>query len=197
MSVIKIKQNDTFEDIPALEGAQGPQGIQGPAGEGIPTGGNENNILVKNSPTNYDTSWKSLVDLMYPIGSIYMSVSATSPATLFGGSWEKIEGRFLLGTDANYTLNSTGGEIEHLLTVDEMPSHTHNIQQREENPTMVSSFYNGVYDPGGIEFIMTEAAKTIIDRTASDHLFNSSTGGGQPHNNMPPYLAVNIWKRTA
>ena len=135
------------------------------------------------------------INLVYPVGSIYMSVNDVSPSTLFGGSWEKIEDTFLLASGSTFALGQTGGEINHTLTIDEMPSHTHNIQQREENPTMVSSFYNGVYDPGGIEFIMTEAAKTIIDRTASDHLFNSSTGGGQPHNNMPPYLVVNIWKR--
>lgn len=136
-----------------------------------------------------------LLDYIYPIGSIYMSVNNVSPSDIFGGTWEKIEDTFLLASGSAFALGQTGGEINHTLTIDEMPSHTHNIQQREENPTMVSSFYNGVYDPGGIEFIMTEAAKTIIDRTASDHLFNSSTGGGQPHNNMPPYLVVNIWKR--
>lgn len=196
MSVIKIKQDNEFVDIPTLTGPQGEQGVQGPVGIGIPAGGGTGNIIVKNSTTDYDTIWKAMVDVVYPVGSIYMSINSTNPGTLFGGTWEQIKDRFMLAAGDVYSGGAIGGEANHALTVDEMPSHTHNVQQRQDNPTMVSSFYNGVYDPGGIEFILTEEAKTIINTTASDHLFNSSTGGSQPHNNMPPYLAVYIWKRT-
>lgn len=64
----------------------------------------------------------------YPVGSIYMSVNSTSPATLFGGTWEALdEGRVLIGCNATYPAGSIGGEFEHTLTVDEMPSHNHVI----------------------------------------------------------------------
>ena len=92
-------------------------------------------------------------------------------------------------------LGRTGGEETHVLALNEMPAHTHDIKQRKSNPTSVSSFYNSVYTGGGIEYAFTQSAKTTINQEATDHLFNTSTGGGQPHNNMPPYLAIYVWKR--
>ena len=72
------------------------------------------------------------VDLIYPIGSIYMTTSTVSPAVLFGGTWERIKGRCIVGVDENdtdfNTVSKTGGEKTHTLTVDEMPAHNHNIQ---------------------------------------------------------------------
>ena len=68
----------------------------------------------------------SFLDKVYPVGSIYMSVNSTSPATLFGGTWEEIAGgRVLMGANSTYTLGSTGGSYTHTLSADEMPSHTH------------------------------------------------------------------------
>lgn len=67
----------------------------------------------------------AIVNLVYPIGSIYMSVNSTSPATLFGGTWEQLEDRFLLGAGSTYTAGASGGEASHVLTESEMPSHTH------------------------------------------------------------------------
>jgi hypothetical protein len=64
---------------------------------------------------------------MYPVGSIYMSVSSTSPATLFGGTWEQIQDTFLLAAGTTYTAGTTGGSSSHILTTDELPSHTHGI----------------------------------------------------------------------
>ena len=61
----------------------------------------------------------------WPVGSIYMSMIATSPATLFGGTWVQMENRFLLGAGSGYVAGVTGGEAEHTLTGNEMPSHYH------------------------------------------------------------------------
>lgn len=80
----------------------------------------------------------AIVDKIYPVGSIYMSVNATSPSTLFGGTWAKIEGRFLLGSSSGYSLGATGGEATHTLTVGEIPSHTH-----------ATTFYNDDFSNGG------------------------------------------------
>ena len=122
------------------------------------------------------------LDFIYPIGSIYMSVSNVSPSTLFGGTWSKIEGRFLLGTSNSYALNTTGGEATHTLTISEMPSHNHTVSYLKQSAGNDYQFCAGIgawqttgVKNGNIEY----------------------TGGGQAHNNMPPYLAVNIWKRTA
>jgi len=129
-----------------------------------------------------------IADKVYPIGSIYMSVKSTSPAQLFGGTWEQIQGRFLLASDDNYTIGSTGGEPTHRLTVNEIPAHNHEI-------------LSGYVLAGGtnLNYDVFNYSRTNINDPGfkpADY-FMSKTGGGQPHNNMPPYLVVNIWKRIA
>lgn len=124
---------------------------------------------------------EKIVDLVYPIGSIYMSVNGTDPGTLFGGTWEQLEDRFLLGAGSGYTAGSTGGEANHTLTVAEMPSHTHDISKKYN--TQLGS-YSGSAP-------WTDNSGTYYSRPTEP------TGGGQAHNNMPPYLAVYMWKRTA
>lgn len=117
---------------------------------------------------------------VYPVGSIYMSVNATSPQTLFGGTWEQIQDCFLLAAGSSYAAGSTGGEETHTLTISEMPSHNHNLRiqgtETAANALTYASQKNR-YGAGG----------TLVQ----------NTGGGQPHNNMPPYLAVYVWQRTA
>ena len=113
-----------------------------------------------------------------------MSTNDVSPQTLFGGSWSKIEGRFLLGSSSSYPLGSTGGEATHTLTTGEIPSHAH-----REN------LHYGGTDGGN--FFSVTGYKVI--NTSSTGIFGdtASTGGGGAHNNMPPYQVVNIWRRTA
>lgn len=72
-----------------------------------------------------DGTWGNVLDLVYPVGSIYMSVASASPAILFGGTWEQLKDRFLLGAGDTYTAGDTGGSASHTLTTDEMPSHSH------------------------------------------------------------------------
>lgn len=118
----------------------------------------------------------------YPVGAIYMSLVSTSPATLFGGTWEALdEGRVLIGANSTYPVNSTGGEFEHTLTVEEMPSHTHNYKY-------YNSGYRGTLLGGGSGEYIHSGSRTTLN--------SGSTGGSQPHNNMQPYLAVYMWKRT-
>ena len=122
---------------------------------------------------------KEVVDIVYPVGSIYMSVNSTSPATLFGGTWEQLKDMFLLASGDTYSNGSTGGEATHTLTIDEIPSHKHE--------TSVLARYT-----------VTGSANALAgyDSTTA-HQNTSYVGGGQAHNNMPPYLVVNVWKRTA
>lgn len=108
-----------------------------------------------------------------------MSINDTSPSELFGGTWEQIKDKFLLACGDSYELLSEGGETEHILTIDEMPPHDHNFN------------YNAYGASGTSEFVPTAYNPTISND------FINSTGGGQPHNNMPPYIAVKIWKRIA
>ena len=73
------------------------------------------------------TYWRSFLDMIYPVGSIYMSVLSTNPATFFGGTWQKIQGQFLLGAGGGYTLGTSGGNASVTLTTANMPSHNHTV----------------------------------------------------------------------
>lgn len=123
---------------------------------------------------------------VYPVGAIYITTISVSPASIFGGSWEKIEDRFLLGASTNYPVGSRGGEAEHTLTVDEMPSHSHNIHSNSTNGTKGYTIY---------DHNSNEQPSSLPWQWAGTNIQN--TGGDQPHNNMPPYYAVYIWRRTA
>lgn len=119
-------------------------------------------------------------DLIYPIGAIYLSVSATNPAILFGGKWEQIKDRFLLAAGDTYRAGSTGGEAKHTLTIAEIPSHSHK--------TWLGT-------TGGAQETLSTGDRTEHNWGATGAL--EATGGGQAHNNMPPYLTVYMWKRVA
>lgn len=128
-------------------------------------------------------SGQGILDYVYPIGSIYMSVNATDPGTLFGGTWQQIKDTFLLSAGDTYNAGDTGGEAEHTLTKSEMPSHTHAFYYY--NSSGDKSFgYN--YGNKGTQSAESTPSGGIV-----------ATGGGDPHNNMPPYLAVYVWQRTA
>ena len=127
---------------------------------------------------------EDILSKVYPVGSIYMSLSSTDPKTLFGGTWERLKDRFLLAAGDKYSAGATGGEATHTLTKDELPSHNHyaavsgGTDSYGQNRTAISSF----------------AIKT---QGYSDSSTIFATGGGTAHNNMPPYLAVYMWERTA
>lgn len=116
----------------------------------------------------------------YPIGSIYLSVNNINPGTIFGGTWQQIKDRFLLGAGSTYSAGATGGSATHKLTINEMPSHTHQY--------LLS--YGGNDPASGFNYGNTLAG-------TFDAHFSKATGGGQAHNNMPPYLVVYMWKRVS
>lgn len=125
----------------------------------------------------------ALLDLIFPVGSIYMNYnSSSSPANTLGGSWKRIYNQFLIGAGDDYTIGSTGGEVTHLLTVNEMPSHTHTVPVTTSNTASGSS----------PNYPFLHHADSGVYTTVS-----SSTGNNVPHNNMPPYRAVWMWRRTA
>lgn len=144
----------------------------------------------------------------YPVGSIYMSVNSTNPGKLFGGTWEQIQGRFLLGQGSGYSAGTIGGEANHTLSIQEMPSHQHNLKTTSYGSnyfSMLNADSTGGSWVGDTQFML--AAKRKVGSTAFDGTITTSnlmvgepidnTGGGSAHNNMPPYLVVYIWKRTA
>lgn len=146
--------------------------------------------------------YRTPVDLIYPVGSIYMSINATNPKDLFGGTWEQIKGKFLLGMSSSYPAGSQGGEATHTLTTSEIPYHNHNIGQ-EGNTSKILPTQIAVNDSSQSEYVTTLQGgasgwyKSSVAWDGRISTRNQTSPYGQSHNNMPPYLAVYIWKRTA
>ena len=242
------------------------------------------NIKTINNTSVLGNGNINIIDAIYPVGSIYMSVASTSPATLFGGTWVQIEDTFLLAAGTNHTAGDTGGEETHTLTTQEMPTHNHTFTgtahshglnnhthtyDKSATSTGASSGSTGgpstnvtgsttltidqipphnhtvkgwadvtdgsgdyrvagvlgpsqnygTRDTGGgqghthslnnhthslnnhthsITLTSTNSGKAsgnTADATQGGTIGNA--GSGNAHNNMPPYLAVYVWKRTA
>lgn len=144
------------------------------------------------NPINADTlngkpaSDYVLKNELYPVGSIYMSINSTDPANYFGGVWQRIKKAFLFAADdESYVAGNTGGEEETTLSIQQIPSHTHKVMAGSQQ------YYTQYVGTGSGSYQISE------DRSpqGKEPLAASATGGGQPHNNMPPYLVVYMWQR--
>lgn len=130
-----------------------------------------------------------LLDFIYPVGSYYeTSDTSFNPNTAWGGTWlEDTKGRVTVALDSEDTdfdtINETGGEKEHTLTIEEIPSHGHKLPQ------------NGAYA------IQTDGSSAtgiaFGPKAGNSSLSSTGTGGDQPHNNIQPYIVVKRWHRTA
>ena len=145
----------------------------------------------------------SIIDLVYPVGSIYMSVNSTSPASLFGGTWAQLKDRFLLGAGNTYANGNTGGEAAHTLTSGELPKTSGEWWMRRMSwgtgPAQSSAIFGGVSGiassaagSGGADSVAYySGVSRVPDKIKLEF------GNDEAHNNMPPYLVVYMWKRTA
>ena len=188
--------------------------------------GDERLIFSYDTDTNYDNNSNTsttvnlpntggtiaLLSTVYPVGSIYMSVNATNPKDLFGGTWTQLKNAFLFatnatsgnkgtgsgtGTSTGSSSPATGGSSSAdtgstVLTIDQIPSHSHNIKVK--------------WDGGGGS---SSYVRPTTSGTANSN-FIANTGGGQghthtmahthtvnSHSHTVPYLEVYVWKRTA
>lgn len=166
----------------------------------------------------------NIMNAIYPVGSIYMSVNSTSPASLFGGTWEQIKDMFLMSAGDTYAAGASGGSASHshttgghTLTTSEIPAHTHNSKA-------LTGWFKGHGYPagifenaGGIAALATKFTNTYhgadndkntganswqqINITATHTHDSVGSGGSHSHgdtgttSNIPPYLAVYVWKR--
>lgn len=150
----------------------------------------------------------------FPVGYIYLSTVNINPNTMFGGNWRRIEDRFLLTAGQSYSAGSTGGEKEHRLTINELPSHNHSANSSYSG----ANFYIRHGGTANIDSVK-EGTNTWIDKSIGDKWNNgfsvknyqhnidrvniggtistgvNYTGGNGVHNNMPPYLVVYAWER--
>lgn len=137
-----------------------------------------------------------LLLMAHPIGSIYSSTAATSPADLFGGTWERIKGAFIWGIEDGEQAGITGGEATHTLTETELPEidgkFATAVVGTHTNKGVKGHAYGtdfGTFESGGIQ------GTTIANQT--QYGYGYKFGNGQPHNNMPPYYGAYVWRRTA
>lgn len=148
-----------------------------------------------------DLGSQSTLEMIYPVGSIYASVSPTNPALLFRfGTWVEFgSGRVMVGRDAGQTefdtLEETGGAKDVTLTTAQMPSHTH--VQDPHNHTVTSQGASTGAQAGAIRDTSSNSPANDTNPTGSTTAVNQPTGGGQSHTNLQPYIVVNFWKRTA
>ena len=151
-----------------------------------------------------------LFNLVYPIGSIYMSVNSTNPQTLFGGTWVRLKDRFLLGSGDTYTNGSTGGSKDAVVVSHNHTQNAHNhAPSTNEQMRFLTSdanihinTKNRVFpNEGGNAFYVytDDYANGIVEaaNTTNATATNNSSGEDGTDKNMPPYLAVYMWKRTA
>ena len=130
-----------------------------------------------------------LLQLVYPVGSIYISTNNVSPQTFLGGTWTQIQGRFLLAASSSYAAGSTGGEAAHKLTQAELPNYSLPVTNGSDLVYSKNGSTEGAH-------VQTQSSGWGIPNWEAKTVTVASGGSGQSHNNMPPYLAVYMWKRT-
>lgn len=179
---------------------------------------------------------QQILNMIYPVGSIYMSVNNVSPATFIGGTWTALTDRVLIGAGSSYAVNATGGATSHThttaaiaLTEAQIPSHSHTrgtMEIKGEMSTVghTSGITYGIHFDGtsfsgalhkGSQAGTTYAIQQYSGGTRTNSVgftaskgwtgATSSVGSNASHShgntgsssNLPPYLAVYMWKRTA
>ena len=146
---------------------------------------------------------KDIVDLIYPVGSIYISMNSTDPSTLFGGTWEAFgQGRVLIGagtgndgsTSLSFSASTTGGEYRHSLSIEELPSHNHGLES-------ISGYDDMNFINGDGKFHIQNSDTTVGWDSAvyAQYYYGVTynTGSGTSHNNIQPYIVTYMWKRVS
>ena len=142
---------------------------------------------------NYDGLISRMLDVFYPIGSVYTSSQPTDPGTLFGGTWTRIKDTFILAAGDTYAAGATGGAAQITQTVEQMPLHGHQVCIGEANNTarLVWSSGEGSQDQNAWGFSYGSPSEY------GSYVNAVGTGESQPMSIMPPYITRYVWERTA
>lgn len=141
---------------------------------------------------------QQIIDMIYPVGSIYISFKDTNPETLFGGTWEKIEGKFLLAADASHETDSTGNGV---LKTSNIPQFTGHFGTGVGSGDGDNTFFGALRSADGATFKLTNAANYLYDRenrkaaSSTYRQVSFSIGSANPEPIYPPYIAVYMWRR--
>lgn len=153
-----------------------------------------------------DLAGKEFYDYVRTVGAVLFSFNPDfSPAARYGGSWENITDRFLVGAGGSYSLGSTGGSAEVALTAENNGAHSHDLHVYVNgsggvfSDNLTTTVYNSSYlkyDTGGAGILFAPGS---LDKVLDTKLLGDaiSAGSGTPFSILPPYIAVNIWRRVA
>lgn len=166
---------------------QGRAGSIDVAGDGYIGG----KFYVGNNEIKPGLTKTEILDMIYPVGSIYISISSSNPSYIMGGTWQRFaNGKTLVGIDEYdsdfNSPNRTGGEKAHQTTVEEMPSHAHQFNTEAAGSPIALGWENG-----------NNSAMRAKLGNYTLGLPTTSVGGNKPHNNLQPYITVYMWRRTA
>ena len=163
-----------------------------------PSGGIPETDLSAGVQNKLNPNYKTvLIDIVYPVGSIYMSINNVSPATFFGGTWERIQDKFLLAAGSAYAAGSTGGSASH--------NHDYRISYLEGRNLGFNASVEGTgaynYETGTFsQRTLAGAIRTSMpnsqERTETAFSIATLNGNTSIESSLPPYLAVYVWKRT-
>ena len=153
---------------------------------------------IKKAEQYADNAALNTLELVYPVGSIYLTLNATSPATLFGfGTWKKLTNRFLVGAGDNYEVNSTGGSATHTLTASQLPKQEGTISMHGTYAGTAVADVKGVFSKQSTVTGKYMVGESGTNADSVDIIKYSNGGTGEAHNNMPPYISAAIWRRIA
>lgn len=191
----------------------------------IPTGGTTGQVLAKKSDENNDVEWVNqtgggsatdIINKIYPIGSVYISVNSANPSTLFGGEWEQIKDKFILACGDNYAGSTEGGNSMITLANENIPSHSHTIPQlsgwtSESGSHTHTGRYSQIGTSGSLlalrrisdedsykgEAQVTNSAGNHSHSITTNASTTGNTGSTKAFSIMPPYMTFYVWKRIA
>lgn len=176
---------------------------------------------IDNAITDMQSLQSIILNTVYPVGSLYTSFNSTNPADIVGGTWEQIQNCFLMAAGSSYAIGTSGGSATHthtsaahthttaghVLTVNEMPSHKHNVcigTGATNYVNWLDAQQSSSRDSWGYGY-----SSSIVGNS----LYAIATGGGASHSHgntgsttpgatgasssLPPYKTIYMWQRTA
>lgn len=140
----------------------------------------------------YQQVLAAVVERDHPVGSLYISENPTSPAELYGGTWERIEGKFIMGASDTYPAGSTGGSATHTQAQNEVAGHIHGqrIWAQGSAGSEVLGFASGQY-----EVFSASASALVLNAGSTNENYNPD--GAVPMDILNPYYSTYIWRRVA
>ena len=140
------------------------------------------NVDEKYSIDTFNNNMDKLDKINLPLGSLIWNKNLINPNDYYYGTWERVEDTFILAAGSTYTAGTIGGEATHTLTINEMPSHKHDLKA----PSGDIAASGGAI---GNEFVVSDTQGKSLPK------WTVAAGGSQPHNNMPPYKVYYCWER--